>query len=105
MYIVTIYGCNSTPSDMWIPQSKLFVNYQEAYSYFLEVSPSLTDEYNIAKQYINSEYKEDYMGLASQLSELLTEGYMVIENRVQIAGYENGFCAKRPCGAVIAKIG
>ena len=25
VYIVTIYGCNSTPSDMWTPKSKIFV--------------------------------------------------------------------------------
>ena len=26
VFIVTSYGCNSTPSDMWIPESKLFEN-------------------------------------------------------------------------------
>jgi hypothetical protein len=38
VYIVTSYGCDSTPSDMWIPESKLFINYEEAYSSFKKVT-------------------------------------------------------------------
>lgn len=94
IYIVTQYGCNSTPSDMWTPESKLFINYDEAYAYFLEVSPSLDDEYNTAEQFINSKYKEE-----------ITKDYIVIENRVQITGYdceERYRYAKRPQGAVIS---
>ena len=94
VYIVTRYGCNSTPSDMWIPTSKLFTNYDEAYAHFLEVSPSLDDKWNKAEQFTSTRYKEN-----------TTEDYIVIENRVQIAGYCYGKveCAKRPEGAVIAK--
>ena len=95
IYIVTEYGCNSTPSDMWCPDSKLFVNYEEAYDYFLKVSPSLDDQSNIAEQFINNKYKK----------ENITDDYIIIENRVQIAGYHsgNGNCAKRPEGALIAR--
>ena len=95
VYIVTIYGCNSTPSDMWIPKSNLFVNYEDAYSYFLKVAPPLDDECNKVKQFINSNYD----------AENITKDYIVIENRVQIAGYhcDQGNCAKRPSGAVISR--
>jgi hypothetical protein len=95
LYIVTNYGCNSTPSDMWTPMSKLFTNYEEAYSYFLKASPDLDNQYNKADQFINNNYKPEDM----------TKDYIVIENRVQIAGYHcgEGDCAKRPEGALIAR--
>ena len=94
VYIVTKYGCNSAPSDMWIPVSKIFVNYEDAYAYFLKVSPDLDNEENIAEQYINNKYN----------SEDMTEDYIIIENRVQIAGYGyEANRAKRPEGAVIAR--
>lgn len=97
IYIVTHYGCNSSANDMWTPRSTLFENYDEAYNYFLEISPSLDDEQNIAKQYINSFYNH----------ESLYEGYIVIENRVQSYGYLEGdmTCAKRPEGVVLARSG
>lgn len=72
VYIVTNYGCNSTPSDMWIPKSKLFINYEDAYSYFLELSPSLHDEYNKTEHFVNN--------LKSNFE--LNEEYIIIENRV-----------------------
>ncbi len=95
VYIVTVYGCNSTPSDMWIPKSNIFVNYEDAYSYFLDVAPPLNDESNKAKQFINNKYDDKN----------ITKDYIVIENRVQIAGYHSGDgnCAKRPSGAVISR--
>jgi hypothetical protein len=95
VYIVTIYGCNSTPSEMWIPKSKIFVNYEEAYSYFLQFAPSLDDEWNKADKFINTNYNPEDM----------TNDYIIIENRVQIAGYHynGGNYAKRPKGAVISK--
>jgi hypothetical protein len=96
VFIVTCYGCNSTPSDLWIPRSKNFTKYDEAYAYFLKESPPLDDEDNIAEQVINDKYKEDNM----------TQDYVVIENRVELAGYHSGDCghyAKRPRGAVIAR--
>ena len=108
VFIVTSYGCNSTPSDLWIPRSKTFTKYDEAYAYFLKVSPPLDDEYNRAEQVVNDRYKEDDM----------TQDYVVIENRVELAGYhcgdtlcphtplhcdDHGHYAKRPKGAVIAR--
>ena len=94
LYVVTSYGCDSTPSDMWIPKSKLFTSFEEAYTYFVKVSPDLHDKENLAKQYINP------------LATNSTDSYVVIENRVQLPGYyENGGnYAKRPSGAVLARI-
>lgn len=94
VYIVTHYGCNSTRSDMWIPESKLFVNYEEAYAYFLKVSPSLDDEYNEAHQFVNPRYKEQ---------EDANNDYIIFENRLQLAEGDGYYCAKRPEGAVIAR--
>jgi hypothetical protein len=96
VYVVTIYGCDSSPSYMWIPQSKIFVKYKDAYSYFLKKAPSLDDEWNKAEKYINSSYNP----------EDITKDYIVIENRVQIAGYHYGsedIYAKRPYRAVISR--
>ena len=96
IYIVTRYGCNSSPSDMWIPESKIFLNYEEAYDYFLEVSPSLDNKDNMAEQFINGCHKEEQDE---------DKDYIVIENRKQVAGYhfEERGRAKRPVGAVIAR--
>jgi hypothetical protein len=90
---VSTYGCNSTPSDLWVPHSKIFTKYDEAYSYFLKESPPLDDEDNIAEQVINATYKDE------------TRDYVVIEHRVELAGYHcgDGHYAKRPRGAVIAR--
>jgi hypothetical protein len=95
VFIVTSYGCNSTPSDLWVPHSKIFMKYDEAYAYFLKMSPPLDDEYNIAEQVINDIYNEDDR----------TRDYVIIENRVELAGYHSGdgHYAKRPQGAVIAR--
>ena len=96
VFIVTCYGCNSTPSDMWIPRSKTFTKYDEAYAYFLKMSPPLDDPYNIAKQVVNDRYKEDDW----------TQDYVIMEHRVELAGYHcggSGHYAKRPQGAVIAR--
>ena len=41
IFIVTEYACNSSPSDMVTPTSKLFTNYEEAYEHFLKVSPPI----------------------------------------------------------------
>lgn len=95
-YVVTEYGCNSTASEMWHPLSKIFVKYEDAYSHFLKVSPPLNDEWNKAEQFINGNYN----------AEVITNDYTIIENRLQIAGYHygDGNCAKRPEGAIIARV-
>lgn len=93
VYIVTNYGCNSNPSDMWMPISKIFVNYEEAYAYFLKVAPSLDDEYE-TEQFVNHIYND--------LQEKDID-YIIIENRVQMGGYNSNKGAKRPEGTVIAR--
>ena len=97
IFIVTEYGCNSSPSDMWTPSSKLFSNYTEAYEYFLIVSPPIDHEcqyYEEANKYVNSLYDPNSTN----------NGYIVIEDRCQSYGVdEDCNYAKRPYGAVIAR--
>jgi hypothetical protein len=52
-----------------------------------------TDEYNRAEQVIHDTYEDE------------TRDYVVIEHRVELAGYHcgDGHYAKRPRGAVIAR--
>jgi hypothetical protein len=99
VFIVTSYGCNSTPSDLWVPHSKIFMKYDEAYAYFLKESPPLDDDYNRAEQVIHNIYKEGVT------QDDITKDYVIIENRVELAGYHcgDGHYAKRPKGAVIAR--
>lgn len=97
IFIVTQYGCNSSPSDMWTPISKLFTNYEEAYEYFLKVSPTIDREceyYEEADQRVNSSYNPNSTN----------NGYIVIESRCQTChkDKESNY-AKRPYGAVIAR--
>ena len=94
IYIVTCYGCNSTPSDLWTPYSRIFDNYDTAYAYFLSVSPALDDGDSVAERWCNDKH------------ETLEGDYVVIENRRQLSysdDYDLG-CAKRPEGAVIARM-
>ncbi len=97
-YVVTHYGCNSTPSDLWTPQTNLFKNFNDAYEYFLKVSPDLNNKDNYAEQSIP---KFD--------SSKINEKYAVIEVRVQTAGYpyynkeDDVSYAKRPEGVVLAR--
>lgn len=97
VYIVTEYGCNSSPSDMWIPRTELFADYETAYAHFIKLSPSIdtTDRYyDEARQYINGAY--DPNGTSTE--------YIVIEDRCQLGEGEWGG-AKRPRGVVIARCG
>jgi hypothetical protein len=85
-YIVTEYGANSSANCLYAPKCNLFLNYEDAYAYFLKVSPDLNDKENEAIQDIN-------------------EHNHYIENRLQRSGYLDGVPnrAKRPIGAVISK--
>ena len=101
MYVVTEYGCNSTPNDLITPCCTLFENYEDAYNYFLQVSPDLNDPYNRAKKYRNEKYDP---------SVNFTSNQMLIEFRVHVSSSyvdsdddEEYSYAKRPCGASIAK--
>jgi len=89
-YIVTRYGCNSSHNDMWIPCSKAFADFTKAYEYFLSIAPSIDDEDPLARRYVNSSYDPNSTNAE----------YTVIEDRCQ-----DGDCAKRPFGAVIARCG
>jgi len=95
VFVVTHYGCNSTPSDLISPDTKLFSNYEEAYAYFLKISPCLNDEENKAEQFRYNNYEKEDI-----------HKYINIETRVQLAGYHSGLGAvraKRPYGVVIAR--
>jgi len=98
---VTEYGCNSSPSDMWTPLSKLFTDYKAAYEYFISLSPPMdkTDkDYETAVHYINYKYDPS----------IESTTYIVIENICQTGADGDGIdtkCAKRPRGVVIARCG
>jgi hypothetical protein len=98
IYVVTRYGCNSGAHDMWIPQSKLFAHYDAAYAYFLSVSPPLEDPENKATKTVFMDRQEYEAKRDAHVD------YIIIENRVQEAGYldGDGYCAKRPVGAAFA---
>lgn len=99
IYIVTHYGCNGTPSDLWTPTTKLFTDYKDAYAEFLKISPYLlNDKENKAQQYVNNKYNHEDNN---------NKEYIVIESVKQIAGYHSGDsnCAKRPQGILIARFG
>lgn len=86
---------------MWVPRSKTFTKYEEAYAYFLKVSPPLDDEDNRAEQVIYNRYKDG----TEYGTEDGTKDYVIMEHRVELAGYHcgDGYYAKRPNGAVIAR--
>jgi hypothetical protein len=75
------------------------MKYDEAYSYFLKMSPPLDDEYNRAECVVHNTYKDNTH------KDDRTKDYVVIEHRVELAGYHcgDGNYAKRPQGAVIAR--
>jgi hypothetical protein len=101
VYIVTWYGCNSTLSDLITPESMLFKNFRQAHEYFIKMSPDLDNKDCYAEQYI-----------PKFNSSKINEKYVVIEVRVQTAGYHSGgfiddrndiSYAKRPVGSVLAR--
>ena len=103
IYVVTKYGCNSTPSDLFTPKSVLFTDFKEAHKYFLEISPKINDTWNFAEQSIRE----------FNISKL-KEKHFIIESRRQTSGYHSGnidytddgtqiYFAKRPFGAVLAR--
>lgn len=98
IYIVTHYGCNSTPSDLWTPNTKLFTDYKDAYSYYLKISPFFNDKDNEVERRVNEKYDHE---------DTTIKEYIVIENVRHKPGYHSGEQnrAKRPQGAVIARYG
>jgi hypothetical protein len=99
IYIVTYYGCDSTPISLVTPESKLFKIFRDAHEYFLQISPDVNDGDNYAGKYIS---KFD--------SSKINEKYSIIEVRVQTdcyhIDYDNDYdilYSKRPSGAVFAR--
>jgi hypothetical protein len=87
VFIVTDYGCNSTPSDIYPPTTKLFTNFNDARSYYNDIRPVIDPDDENASHYINPYYDPNSTN---------TE-YIVIED-VQLRG-------KRPVGVLIARYG
>jgi hypothetical protein len=61
-YIVTRFGCNSSPSDMWTPFSKLFSNKESAFVYYEKCVEAL-DKKNVSEyenQNIKSVIQDSY---------------------------------------------
>lgn len=84
VYIVTIYGFSDCPSELlWVPQSKLFNDFNKAYQYFLLNSPKLN---------IQSESKISIFNPKDDKY----DKYFIIENRIETT-------SKKPYGAVLAR--
>lgn len=49
IYSVVLFGCNSTPNDMWVPSTHLFTNKDDAYAFYRARAPNLHDPDNRAK--------------------------------------------------------
>lgn len=86
LFVVTHYGCNSSPSDMWTPITKIFTDYKEAYMHFQDISPKLAEEDTI---YVNKSYDPKSPSY----------DYIIIENICQSCDW------KRPEGVVLARYG
>ena len=90
VYVVTRYGSNSTPGDLWTPISSVFLSRELAYKHFQKVSPPMDfeddDDFPITKYAISS---EDYDAKVAK-----KEDHILIEVK-----FNGGL--KRPDGAVI----
>lgn len=110
VFVVTRFGCNSTPNHLWTPIVKVFDNYEQAYNYFKLIAPRLDDPYNIATQYINKKRDEYINNLNNDLfnlrDDLIGEYNIVLESIIQKSKYlddtnDLGNYAKRPEGVSI----
>lgn len=83
LYVVTQFGCNSTPSQMWVPKVDIFTDKTAAYEFYNRVAPRLDDMGNLAEKTI----------LDGGATECI----------IQLPGYYDGMGdrAKRPSGAKI----
>ena len=59
VYVVTRYGSNSTPGDLWTPISSVFLSRELAYKHFQKVSPPMDfeddDDFPVTRYAITSE--------------------------------------------------
>lgn len=96
-YIVTYYGCGNSANELLTPESRLFVNFNDAYLHFLNISPELKGGYKTS-QYVNIHFDKDDTNIKRG-------EYTVIESRVQEHGYyeDESNCTRSPYGAVIIR--
>jgi len=81
VYVVTLFGCNSTPNEMYAPTTVVFSDRQTAYQHYRRHAPSLNDVYNRAER------------------TTFESGECII----QLCGYPQMDRAKRPFGVSISK--
>jgi len=88
IYVVVIFGCNSTGNDMWVPETYVFTDKEEAFTFYHKNAPSLDDQDNCRAEKQPVYPKSDY-----------------IDAIMQVHGYLDGdmSCAKRPYGAKISR--
>jgi hypothetical protein len=86
IYVVTHYGCTSGHNDMWIPDSRAFLDEEDAYSYFHMISKRL-------KHFSSNNSQDNYDEKIRHTS------IKDIENIVQ-----DGDFFKRPEGVVIQRV-
>jgi len=48
VYVVTVFGCDSSPSSMWVPTTKIFTDKSKAYEYYHMVAPIYPDIDNMS---------------------------------------------------------
>ena len=96
IYLVTLFGCNSSAHDMLTPRSKVFVSYDAAYKHFLQVAPLDDPDNRISKHTITT---QEYDANVAK-----NEHHIIIERISHDDGYldGDGTCAKRPYGVVFA---
>ena len=89
VYIVTHYGYNSTPGDIYTPTTSLFTSFPEAYDHFdfasQRISLGIRNKEDGATQFINPNFDPNST----------TPDYIVIEDR--------RLCGKRGTAYVIAR--
>jgi hypothetical protein len=43
IYTVILFGCNNASSDMWVPETHVFTNKEDAYAFYHKYVPSLNN--------------------------------------------------------------
>lgn len=88
VYTVTEYGCNSSPSDMWVPKVRIFTTYDAAYEHYKSVAPSPDPTWGATNKCAQKR-ADDEVGMIEYICQSGDDG--------------ERYCAKRPYGAVIAR--